>query len=52
MSMFKDVPILQNDGMLDVELLETYIVDNLGGRIGDVYRSVRPAITLTEGRSE
>jgi len=51
MSMFKDVPILQNDGMLDVELLERYIVDNLGGRIGEEYREVQNSISFTEGNT-
>ncbi len=52
MSMFKDVPILQNDGMLDVELLEIYIVDHLGGHIGEECRDVKNAITFTEGKAE
>ena len=34
MAMLKGAKILQNDGMLDVELLEKYIVENLGGVIG------------------
>jgi hypothetical protein len=45
MSMFAGVPILQNDGMLDVELLERYIIDNLSGHIGEKYREVRNSIT-------
>lgn len=37
MSMFENAKILQNDGMLDVELLEKYITENLGGVIGEAY---------------
>ena len=48
MSMFQNVPLLQNDGTLDVELLKTYIVDTLGGRIGEEYREVKNSITFTE----
>lgn len=37
MTMFKDVEVLQNDGMLDVEALERYVVDDLDGKIGQEY---------------
>ncbi len=36
-SMFKDAKVVKNDGMLDVEMLEIYIVDNLGSVIGEEY---------------
>jgi hypothetical protein len=48
MTMFKNVEILRNDGMLDVEALEYYIVDKLNGRIGQEYANVVPNITFTE----
>jgi hypothetical protein len=49
MSMFENAKILQNDGMLDVELLEKYITENLGGVIGESYAEVKTNITFTEG---
>ena len=49
MTMFKDAKIIQNDGMLDLELLERYIVENLNGIIGKQYQEVVPNITFTEG---
>jgi len=50
MSMFENAKILQNDGMLDVELLEKYITENLGGVIGEAYAEVKTNITFTEGK--
>lgn len=47
MSMFDGVKILKNDGMLDVEALETYITENLGGVIGEEYAEVDNRITFT-----
>ena len=47
--MLKGAKILQNDGILDVELLEKYIVENLGGVIGQEYSEVQTNITFTEG---
>lgn len=49
MTMFKDAKILQNDGILDVEVLERYIVENLNGLVGEQYRDTTPNITFTEG---
>ena len=37
MTMFKDVEVLRNDEMLDVEALERYVVDDLDGKIGQEY---------------
>ena len=37
MTMLKDVEVLRNDGMLDVEALERYVVDDLDGKIGQEY---------------
>ena len=50
MSMFKDAEIVTNDGMLDVELLEKYITENLGGHIGEQYKTTDERITFTEGK--
>ena len=49
MSMLKNARILQNEGMLDVEALENYINDVLGGVIGEDYREMKPNITFTDG---
>ena len=49
MSMFESAKILQNDGMLDLELLEKYITENLGGVIGEAYAEVKTNITFPEG---
>ena len=49
MTMFKDAKIIQNDGLLDLEILECYIVENLNGIIGKQYQEVVPNITFTEG---
>lgn len=49
MSMFDGVKILKNDGMLDVEALETYITENLGGVIGEEYAEVDNRINFTDG---
>ena len=35
--------------MLDVELLEKYITENLGGVIGEAYAEVKTNITFAEG---
>ena len=49
MSMFKDAKILDAEGTLDVELLENYIVEHLGGVIGEEYAEVKPNISFTDG---
>ncbi len=49
MSMLQSAKILQNDGTLDVELFEKYIVENLGGVIGQDYAQVNKNITFTDG---
>ncbi len=51
MSMLKDAKILNNEGTLDVEVLEKYIVENLGGVIGEKYATVENRITFTEGNA-
>ena len=49
MTMLEDSVVLQNDGMLDVEVLERYIVEELGGVVGQEYAEVKRSITFTEG---
>ena len=49
MTMFKDAKILDAEGTLDVELLENYIVEHLGGVIGEEYAEVKPNISFTVG---
>ena len=49
MKMLQDAKIVQNDGMLDVEALENYVVEVLGGVVGEQYRDVATNITFTEG---
>ena len=49
MTMFKDAKILDAEGTMDVELLENYIVEHLGGVIGEEYAEVKPNISFTDG---
>lgn len=49
MTMFEDVKILRNDGTLDVEALENYISEDLGGVVGKQYATVQQNITFTDG---
>ena len=37
MAMFKDAKLIDAEGTLDIELLENYIADHLGGTIGEEY---------------
>ena len=48
-SMFRDAEILLNDGMLDVELIEKYIVEHLGGVIGQEYADAQGRIRILDG---
>lgn len=48
-TMFKDAAILDAEGTLDVEMLENYIVEHLGGVIGEEYAEVKPNISFTDG---
>lgn len=51
MAMLKDAVILDDEGTLDLEVLESYITDALGGVIGDSYAQLAPRITFTNGKS-
>lgn len=46
MTMFKDVEIVKDYGILDVEILELYITEYLNGVIGEDYSVVKPNITF------
>ena len=48
MAMFKDAKLTQAEGTLDIELLENYIADHLGGTIGEEYAEPQGRITFTE----
>ena len=49
LKMLENVKILQKDGMLDVEALELYISDKLGGTVGQGYAEANANITFTDG---
>ena len=51
LTMFKDSKLIDAEGTLDIELLENYIVDHLGGVIGEEYAKPQGRITFTEGKS-
>lgn len=52
MKMLENAKILQNDGMLDIEAMERYMVEELEGRIGEEYAQAKIHVTFTEGRVE
>ena len=52
MKMLEQAVILQNDGMLDVEALERYLTEVLGGVVDQKYAEVALNIAFTEGESE
>jgi 2',3'-cyclic-nucleotide 2'-phosphodiesterase (5'-nucleotidase family) len=49
MKMLENAVILQDSGMLDVEALERYIAEDLGGVVGQEYAEASVNITFTEG---
>lgn len=49
MKMLENAEILQNDGILDVEALEKYIVEKLGGTVGKEYAETKVNLTFTDG---
>lgn len=49
MAMFKDATILDDEGTLDVEVLERYIVEHLAGVIGTEYAAPQGRMIITEG---
>ena len=51
MKMLENAVVLQNDGLLDVEVLERYIVEELDGVVGQTYAEAASNITFTEGEN-
>ncbi|MBR5308815.1 MAG: 5'-nucleotidase C-terminal domain-containing protein [Clostridia bacterium] len=49
LSMLEKATVLQNDGILDVEVLESYVANYLGGVIGEEYAEVDNRIIFTDG---
>ena len=49
MKMLENAKILQNDGILDVEAMDRYINEALGGTVGQEYADVQVSMTFTEG---
>ena len=49
MKMLENAKILRNEGILDVEALELYITEKLGGTIGQEYAEAKVNITFTDG---
>ena len=49
MSMFQDAKLIDAEGTLDIEVLESYIVDHLGGLIDEQYAAPQGRITFTDG---
>jgi hypothetical protein len=49
MTMFEGAKVISDTGILDVEILESYIVNHLDGVIDEGYAQANRHITLTEG---
>ena len=49
MTMFEGAKVVSDTGILDVEILESYIVNNLGGVIDQKYARVNLHVIFTEG---
>lgn len=49
MNMLEKAKIILNDGMLDVEAVERYVVEELDGIIGQEYSQMNANITFTDG---
>jgi hypothetical protein len=49
MTMFEGAKAVSDTGILDVEILEEYIVENLGGVIDEEYAEADGRITFTDG---
>ncbi len=47
-TMFKEAKLLSDTGILDVELLENYITENLGGVVGKEYAEGQNRINVTD----
>ena len=49
MDMFEDAKVISNTGILDVEILEKYIIDQLDGVVDARYARATRHVTFTEG---
>lgn len=49
LKMLENTKVIQKDGMLDVEALESFIDDKLGGTVGQDYAEAKSNITFTDG---
>ena len=49
MTMFEGAKVISDTGILDIDILEEYIVNNLGGIIDNRYAEANQRITFTEG---
>lgn len=49
LKMLENTKVIQKDGILDVEALELYIDDKLGGTVGQDYAEAKSNITFTDG---
>ena len=49
MTMFEGAEVIRDTGILDVEVLENYIVDTLGEVIGESYAEADHRIAFVEG---
>ena len=49
MTMFEDAKVVSDTGILDIEVLESYIVNNLGGVIDERYERLSRHVLFTEG---
>jgi 2',3'-cyclic-nucleotide 2'-phosphodiesterase (5'-nucleotidase family) len=49
MDMFEDATVINDSGILDIHILESYITDNLGGVIPEDYATYGSRITCTNG---
>ncbi len=50
LKMLENVKIIQNDGVLDVEAMERYITEVIGGTVGSEFAEAAVNITFTEGK--
>ena len=51
LAMFEGAKLIDAEGTLDIELLEGYITQHLGGVIGEEYAEPQGRITFTDGRA-
>ena len=49
MTMFEGAQVVSDTGVLDIEVFESYLVNELGGIIGEKYAAAEQRITFTEG---